>query len=362
MTTTVRGLVVTVMAAALCAAAAAVPAAEAPRKIRVSVMPITSAVEWQASGPRGIVVDIWSELTRRLGLESEYAKVDSFTALLESVQDSSADVALGPMAITEARERAIDLTHPIFNSGMRIAVRARQESGLFDAIGALFSWSLLELVAAVLGLAVVSAHLLWWLERRRNPQSFPADYPDGIRESAWWILSTIVTGGCDDKHVDSVPGRAIAVCWMIGGMVLIAAFTSMLTATMTADRVAGAIHAPRDLYGRVVGCQQAAVSGASVQQRGGIVKEFATIRDALDALSMGMVEAVVAEGQSLMLTVNEHYRGRLRLVPGAFDNFDYGFGLQGGSPLREALNTTILKMREDGTMDRLREQWLGRHD
>jgi ABC-type amino acid transport substrate-binding protein len=37
-------------------------------------------------------------------------------------------------------------------------------------------------------------------------------------------------------------------------------------------------------------------------------------------------------------------------------------GLPSNSPLREDLNTAILRMREDGTLERLKEQWLGRHD
>jgi ABC-type amino acid transport substrate-binding protein len=45
-----------------------------------------------------------------------------------------------------------------------------------------------------------------------------------------------------------------------------------------------------------------------------------------------------------------------------FESFDYGLGLPNGSPLRERLNTAILQMREDGTFERILEQWLGRHD
>jgi polar amino acid transport system substrate-binding protein len=45
-----------------------------------------------------------------------------------------------------------------------------------------------------------------------------------------------------------------------------------------------------------------------------------------------------------------------------FDAFDYGLALPSGSPLREELNTAILRMREDGTLDRIKEKWLGRHD
>jgi ABC-type amino acid transport substrate-binding protein len=75
-----------------------------------------------------------------------------------------------------------------------------------------------------------------------------------------------------------------------------------------------------------------------------------------------MVDAVVGENQQLMFVVNQPERPGMRLVGPIFESFDYGLGLPNGSPLREPLNTAILQMREDGTFERIREQWLGRHD
>jgi polar amino acid transport system substrate-binding protein len=136
----------------------------------------------------------------------------------------------------------------------------------------------------------------------------------------------------------------------------------VLTATMTAERVAGTIHGPRDLAGRTVGCQRANVSIQSSQEYGAIVQEFPTTREALDALALGMVDAVVDENLSLQFLLNDPNRRGIRIVGRMFDAFDYGLALPSGSPLREELNTAILRMREDGTLDRIKEKWLGRHD
>jgi polar amino acid transport system substrate-binding protein len=345
------------------AAATTPTAAAAPvPSLRVAVTPIASAIDWSDKQPSGVMIDIWEDLAGRLGKATDFVKMPTFVKLMETLPAGTADVALGPLAITEAREKQFDLTHPIFHSGMRIAVRQRENSGFLDALESLVSWDLLKLLGIVLCLALLSGHLLWWFERKGNEKSFPRDYPRGVWEATWWIASTIVTGGCDDKHVDSGLGRAIAYSWMVGGIVLIAALTSMLTATMTAERVTGTIHGVRDLAGRTVGCQAAAVSIDSVRRRGGIVEEFDSIHDALDALAFGMVDAVVADNQQLMYLTNQSNRRTIRLVGPIFDSFDYGIGLPAGSPLREDLNTAILRMREDGTLDRIKEEWLGQHD
>jgi|688.fasta_scaffold69060_3 ABC-type amino acid transport substrate-binding protein len=340
------------------------PAGTRPDKPRltVAVMPIAAAVSWTGDRPSGVMIDIWDELAGRLGVATEFVRMPTFVAVLDAMQNGRTDVGLGPIAITEAREKTMDFTHPITHSGLRIAVRQREDTGFLAAFKSLVSWKLLQLLGAAVALAIASGHLLWWWERRVNPQSFPEEYPRGVGEAIWWISSVIITGGCDDKHVDSVPGRAIAFAWMVGGIVLVAAFTSLLTATLTAERVTGAIHGPRDLFGCAVGCQQAAVSVQSVRQRGGIPQEFPTMNDAMDALAMGLVEAVVGENQQLMQLVQQPGRDSLRLVGPMFDTFDYGIGLPTGSPLRENLNAAILRMREDGAIARIMERWLGQHD
>jgi len=334
----------------------------APRRLRVGVMPIASAVEWKGEQPAGVMTDVWNDLAQRVGVETEFVRVHTFRQLMDSISQGAFDVALGPIAITEERERSFDLTHPIIHSGLRIAVRQRTESGFLPALRSLLSWQLLRLLGVVVALAVASGHLLWWFERRCNPQSFPPQYPRGVIEAIWWIASTIVAGGCDNKHIVSGLGRAIAFTWMIGGIVLLATFTSVLTATLTTEQVKGSIHGPKDLAGRTVGCQEAAVTVKVIRDRAGVPREFATLDEAFDALALGMVDAVVAENQQLMFIMNQPERPGMRLVGPIFETFDYGLGLPNGSPLREPLNTAILQMREDGTFERIREQWLGRHD
>ena len=75
-----------------------------------------------------------------------------------------------------------------------------------------------------------------------------------------------------------------------------------------------------------------------------------------------MVDAVVGENHQLMNLISQRARGDLRLVGPIFDAFDFGFGLPTGSPLREPLNAAILQMREDGTLERILQDWLGKHE
>lgn len=357
-------LVIAGVAACLAGSSPAADATAEPRlqPLKVGVATITAIVEWHGDRVEGPMIDVWNELVRRLGLEGELVQMGTIAELIEAVENGRIDVGLGPLAITEERERSFDLTHPVFHSGLRVAVRQKNEAGIVPAVKSMISWNILEWSGLVLALALLSGHLLWWFERGHNPRSFPPEYPRGVIEAVWWIASTIITGGCDDKHVDGPLGRILAFAWMIGGIGLIAAFTSVLTATMTAEQVSGVIHGPRDLAGRLVGVQRMAVTKGCVQRRGGIPQEYATLRDAVHALELGMVDAVVGETETLSHLITEIGGGRIKVTGPVFDNFDYGIALPGGSPLRESFNTALLRMREDGTIERTKETWLGKHE
>lgn len=350
------------MLARIAAPASADPAADGPPTLRVGVAPMIAAAEWTGDRPSGVMIDTWATLANRLGVRTEFVRVATPADLCDDLVAGRIDVALGPLAITEEREKMFDCTHPLFHSGLRVGIRQRTSTGILDALRSLLSWQLGLLLAAVVGLVLLSGHLLWWFEREGNERSFPRAYPRGVWEAIWWIASVIVTGGCDDKHVASPRGRGLAFLWMIGGIGLIATFTSLLTATMTAERVAGAIRGPRDLVGRSVACQRRSPMADTMRQRGAIVTEHDTLYAAADALALGMVDALVGENQQMMALVSQGKHPGVMLIGPIFESFDCGLGLPPGSPLRERLNAAILAIREDGSFDRIRDRWLGRHD
>ena len=105
-----------------------------------------------------------------------------------------------------------------------------------------------------------------------------------------------------------------------------------------------------------------AVTKGCVLRRGGIPQEYPLLRDAVQALDLGMIEAVVAETETLSHVVNQIGGGRIKVIGPLFDTFDFGIAMPNGSPIREQLNTELLRMREDGALERIRDSWLGKHE
>ena len=329
--------------------------------LRVAVIPIKGIAEYHGDSPRGYSIDLWKELSKRLRASTQYIEISSIEKLFDATRNGDIDVLLGPLAVTEQREKLVDFTHPVVHSGLQIAVSSDHDGQLLTALTNLISWELVTILASVIGTMILTGHLLWLFERRDNAVSFPAPYPRGVWEAVWWSVSTIITGGCENKVISTVTGRFIAVTWMIGGIVLVALLTSTLTTTMTVDQVTGAVRSPRDLFGKTVACQEGGVVIDAVKEYGGSPVLYPNIETMMAAVSNEDCDALVSESHTLMLALHASKPNELRLIPGIFNSFDFALALPQGSTLREPLNNAILQMRETGILDDLKERWFGEH-
>lgn len=350
---------------AACLLAAASAAAADPQTVKVGVYELPGVIRFGTSDgerPEGLAIELWDEIARRLDLESEFVQEKDIASLVADTSAGRVDVLLGPLAVTEAREKQVDFTHAVMTSGMRIALMDRRDWAWVSPLLSLLSKEMLAVAATIVGLVIVAAHLMWFVERFRNPDAFPSGYVEGVWEAIWWSVSTVMTGGCENKPIQTTPGRIIALIWMVGGITLVATLTGTIAAKLTAAQAAGSIRGPLDLAGRVVGVMDEAVSAQSVKARGGSVIAYPRLPDALDAAASGQVDAVVHENHLLQALLGRPEYARFRLVGPVFDTFDFALAVPPGSPLRERLSTTILAMREDGTIDALLEKTFGKHD
>ena len=74
--------------------------------------------------------------------------------------------------------------------------------------------------------------LIWGLERWGNPEEFPKSFPFGMFEGFWWSFISMTTVGYGDKAPKSIPGRLIAVLWIILGISGIAVYSANLTTAL----------------------------------------------------------------------------------------------------------------------------------
>lgn len=351
------GPVVVATALSLARAAVAQPA-EAPARLAVGTAPVPPFIIKGADGSwSGISIDLWRTLADRLGLAYDIREY-SVPDLMEASRQNALDVIIS-VNITAERERLNDVTHAFYSTGLAIAVVPRADTGLMTTVRRIFSSQFLRLVLALVAILLVIGLLVWLAERRKNPAQFGGSPVRGIGAGFWWSAVTMTTVGYGDKSPVTVGGRALALIWMFGGVVMISSFTAAISSALTVSQLESPVSGPEDLPTVRVATVAPSAGARYLDRRGVAHRDFPDAAGALAALAAGEVDAVVYESPILRYLARTRHAGRVAVLAGTFDNHGYGFALKAGSPLRERLDVALLETIASDGWARTLQSYLG---
>ena len=209
---------------------------------------------------QGISIDLWHRVADELHLHYRFAEVPSVQGLIDGMTAGKFDIAVAALTVTADRERNLDFTQPFYATGLGIAVPIGGEANWLPIIHTLTSFGFAQAIMALVGLALSVGFLVWLFERRHN-EHFGGGVVKGLSSGVWWstvVMTQRVTG---DFGPRTLPGRIVAIVWMIGSIVTIAVFTASITSTLTIKHLQGAVHGVSDLATVHVG----AIAGTSTE-------------------------------------------------------------------------------------------------
>jgi polar amino acid transport system substrate-binding protein len=310
----------------------------------------------------GYAMELWDQIAREAGLEYEVQTVGTAQEMIDALQNKSADAGVGALSVTAKREESIDFSQPFYESGLQVLVAGGGGSftdTLFQLAGNLFNWKLIGMFALLVLAMLLISHLVWMYEHKVNEDMWPKSYAQGMWESFWWTISTLLVGGADNKGPVGVAGRLIAIVWMLLSIVLVSLLTASFTTTMTINTLKGDINGPGDLPGRNVATIKGSTSEGWLNARVAKVQSFVSVGECIQALQAKKVQAVVYDAPVLQYNVNKLQDDKLHLVGTMFDRQNYAFALQQDSPYRERINRALLALSERGVGLELRKKWFG---
>ena len=336
------------------------PLSVASKSVRVATKPFAPFAFVKEGQYIGFSIDLWQEIAQELDLEYELYGEKTIVDLLNSVSSENTDIAIAGITITAKREESVDFSHSFFESGLQILVPSRsQASPINTFIWLIFSPILLETIGVLLLVVLISAHLLWFFERKNNPEMFPKKYLAGIWEACWWSVVTVVTVGYGDKAPVGVAGRIIATVWMFTGVLLISYFTASVSSALTIQSLETAIQGPDNLDGKKVATVKGTTAAQYLSDRPIQKVEFELVEEAFQALEELQVDAVVYDAPVLQNYASNEGAGKVKVVGSIFEKQSYGIALKSQSPYREPINQALLKLMENGTYDRIHQKWFG---
>ncbi|XP_056264992.1 glutamate receptor 2-like isoform X6 [Pseudoliparis swirei] len=344
----------------------------------------------------GYCVDLATEIAKHCGIryqlrvvgDGKYGARDAETKIWNGMVGElvygKADIAVAPLTITLVREEVIDFSKPFMSLGISIMIKKPQKSkpGVFSFLDPLAYEIWMCIVFAYIGVSVVLflvsrfSPYEWTLEEPEDgamPLTTESNNEFGIFNSLWFSLGAFMRQGCDISP-RSLSGRIVGGVWWFFTLIIISSYTANLAAFLTVERMVSPIESAEDLAKQTDIAYGTLDSGSTKEffRRSKIAlfdKMWQYMKSAEPSVfvkktSEGVLRVRKSKGKYAYLlesTMNEYIEQRkpcdTMKVGGNLDSKGYGIATPKGSPLRNAVNLAVLKLNEQGLLDKLKNKW-----
>ncbi|XP_026879870.2 glutamate receptor 1a isoform X1 [Electrophorus electricus] len=361
----------------------------------------------------GYCVELAAEIAKHVGYQyklkivadGKYGARDPDTKMWNGMVGElvygKADVAVAPLTITLVREEVIDFSKPFMSLGISIMIKkpTKSKPGVFSFLDPLAYEIWMCIVFAYIGVSVVL-----FLVSRFSPYEWHGDDDDegvetgssqltpaapgqpgqaqqsqeqtnefGIFNSLWFSLGAFMQQGCDISP-RSLSGRIVGGVWWFFTLIIISSYTANLAAFLTVERMVSPIESAEDLAKQTEIAYGTLDAGSTKEffRRSKIAvfeKMWSYMKSAdpsvfVKTTDEGVMRVRKSKGKYAYLlesTMNEYIEQRkpcdTMKVGGNLDSKGYGVATPKGSPLRNPVNLAVLKLNEQGLLDKLKNKW-----
>jgi polar amino acid transport system substrate-binding protein len=306
---------------------------------------------------QGISIELWQRVAKEMDLRYRIVEAATVQDLLDGVAAGKFDVAVAALTVTAARERSVDFTQPFYATGIGIAVPTVGVASWLPVIRAITSFGFVQAVLALVGLAVVVGFLIWLFERRRN-EEFGGGVK-GLSSGILWSTTAMTQRHTGALGPRTLPGRIVAVLWMVASIIAIAVFTAGVTSALTMKQLRGSVHGVGDLSSIRVGAVSGTATDEALARLRISHRGFDSLQDAINALRTDKIDALAHDRPILAWVVREKYSSSVELIDATFEPQSYAFALPEGAPLRKKLNVAILDAMHTDWWEQILFRYLG---
>lgn len=303
----------------------------------------------------GFSIKLWEKVSASLGIKTELVEYRVFSEMLTSVENGETDMAIANISVTAQREEVLDFSRPFFDSGLLILAPVESHPSLWSALWNPSLW--LAILGAIV-LFIVAAMAIAFFERKHDHfQDRPAGSSFG--EGFWWSVSVVTNASFTIFTPMSMAGRLLSYLLIIIGLFVVSSFVATITASLTVQELRGQVSGLNDLRNKTVGTTRGSTSSNYLSSQSIHHKTYANIEAMFGDLKTGDLDAVVHDAPILAYFAATQGDGRFQTVGRLFNPEKYAIALPQNSPLTEAINQEILRLRESGEYEQLISDWFG---
>ncbi|MDR2632824.1 MAG: transporter substrate-binding domain-containing protein [Treponema sp.] len=304
----------------------------------------------------GMAIDLWMVLQNRMNLQTEYYRYTNLNQLIQDLEDEKIDVILTNLTVNYERAQRIKFTFPWYEGGLRIAVNTNVQKSHSITWGRYIFFALLFL-AVMSGLSIP----LMFVRKKIEPE-FPKHILEGFSITFKDLISALKSGKLP-INVSALKIRwiwnIIIALWGLVGVGFIAYITSTITTIMTASVLSQtAIESLHDLGNSRIGVVKGSIGEMILDAGGYNLVHIDTVPGGWNAVGKQEIDAFVYDAPVLEYADNMFPNRNIRLLDGLFHRERYAFATH-DIDFADRLSTELIKLYEDGTLDKLRFIYVG---
>ncbi|KAA0043456.1 glutamate receptor 3.7-like [Cucumis melo var. makuwa] len=334
---------------------------------RVSFVEFVTAVNGSHKNIEGYCIDLFNEARKLVPYDVPYRLIPfgngysnpSYDDLVKNVANGIFDAAVGDIAIVTNRTRIVDFSQPFASTGLVIVApikNSKSNAWVFLKPFTVEMWCVTSASFFMIGAVI------WLLEHRVN------DDFRGPPKRQLMTISDFTTQITEEATVSPL-GRMVMVVWLFLLMVITSSYTASLTSILTVQQLSSPIKGLDDLITneQPIGYQVGSFAYSYLTEslyvpRSRLVSlgspeeyEAALLKG---PFRKGGVAAIVDELPYMELFLSG--RNDFGMIGQPFTKSGWGFAFQRGSPLAVDMSTAILKLSENGKLQKIHEKWFCR--
>ncbi|MEE9446408.1 MAG: transporter substrate-binding domain-containing protein, partial [Arenicellales bacterium] len=307
----------------------------------------------------GFSIELFDALAVRLDLDYTLQGFDSFNGLISATKAAKVDLSAANITITSAREKEMDFSQPILDSGLRILVRKTGEEQ--SVLRLILKSGVLWFFLGSFMLLLIVAHLLWFYERFAKPGQnhyFSHHYVDGVWDAFWWAFISITMGSFEKDVPPNKLSRLLAMFWVIASLFFISTLTAKMTSAMTVSKLYSSISGYQDLERKKVGVINSAPTIKFIQEKVGVKPiVYEQYSDLYVALKNKQLDAIVGDAPIVSYYASHEGKAFIKAVGESFKPEKYGLLYPEKSKFKESIDRALLEMKESGEYLVLHEKY-----
>ncbi|XP_021717753.1 glutamate receptor 3.3 [Chenopodium quinoa] len=332
--------------------------------LRVSFKEFVSRVPGTNDMFKGFCIDVFQSAVNLLPYPVPYEFVSfgdghknpNYTDLVNMILAGKFDAAVGDIAIVTSRTKIVDFTQPFVSSGLVVVAPFKKlNSG---------AWAFLEpfspLMWGVIVLSFLTVGVVVWILEHRINDEFRGSPTRQFITILWFSFSTLTFS--HKENTISCLGRMVVIIWLFVVLILTSSYTASLTSILTVQQLSSAIKGIDSLVAgnERIGYQAGSFAQMYLTEELNISKsrlvELTSPEEYAEALRVGRIDALVDELPYVELFLSSQCD--YRIVGPEFTRSGWGFAFPRDSPLAPDMSTAILKLSENGDLQRIHDKWL----